>query len=228
MKSFVPLTVLLISHTSLPVYAYCPPGDPSWLSYIRRDNNRCEGMKDGRDASSSLSLRSFMTSSLTNLPSSLSIWVAGSSTPNVVVQEFSRNYLLDDVNMIPSGKNSFFSLNTDLMRRVGIRNVNSLFAHAYVIQNASTVYYPVVLGKKSNSYTYVLYAPGSSVLEKIQIRQLGNNKTFLNQSLSQPRKGVIPFQWKYGNASSGDYELYVEDGSGNPRRFRFKHNPKWL
>lgn len=114
------------------------------------------------------------------------------------------------------------------MQNAGITTPTSLLAIAYVIRNASPVYYPTILGKPSGSYTFVLFAPKPTAFRRIQIRKLGNTQPFLNQSLQRSREGEIPLQWNYGNAPAGDYELYVEDSQGSQRRFPFKHNRQWL
>lgn len=227
MKLFLLLTTFLLTLTPISAQAACPSGDPNKLNYIRRDNNRCEGMRDRRDASGSLALVSFVTSNLSALPNPLAIRVAGSTSPNLEVQDLSRNYRLDEVKMNRSGNSAIFPLNTRILRSVGI-NVNSLLAVAYVIRNASPVYYPTILGNASRSYTFVLYAPRPTSFRKIQIRRAGKSTLYLNTSLSQPREGQIPFQWSYGKAPAGSYELFVEDSRGNPRRFLFEHNPQWL
>ncbi|NJR52181.1 MAG: hypothetical protein HC780_24040 [Leptolyngbyaceae cyanobacterium CSU_1_3] len=228
MKRLVWLTSLLLTLAPPPAQAACPTGNPTTLSYIRRDNNRCEGLRDRRDASGSLSLVSFATSSLSNLSDPLTIRVAGSANPTLEVQEFSRNYRLDAVRMNPSGNGATFSLNPKILRNAGITTPNSLLAIAYVIRNASPIYYPTILGNASGTYTFVLFAPKPTAFRKIQIRRSGDSKTYLNQSLRQSREGEIPLQWNYSNAPAGDYELFVEDSQGSQRRFPFKHNRQWL
>ena len=228
MKYLFWLTPLLLTLTPLSAEAVCPTTGSSTFSYMRRDNNRCEGLRDRQNASGSLSLVSFVTSNLGTLTNPLNIRVAGSTTPTLEVQEFSRNYRLDEVQMQPSGNSAIFPLNPKILQNAGITTTNSLLAVAYVIRNASPVYYPTVLGKASGNYTFVLFAPKPTAFKKIQIRKLGNSKPYLNQSLSQLREGEIPFQWSYGNAPAGDYELYVEDSQGKQRRFPFKHNRQWL
>lgn len=228
MKRLVWLTTLLLTCVPLAAQAICPAGNPTTLNYIRRDNNRCEGLRDRQDASGSLSLVSFVTSNLSSLTNPLTIRVVGTPNPTLEVQEFSRNYRLDNVQMKPSGNGATFPLNPRILQNAGITTPNRLLAIAYVIRNASPIYYPTVLGKASSSYTFVLFAPKPTAFKKIQIRQSGNAKSYLNQSLSQAREGVIPLQWNYGNAPAGDYELYVEDNQGSQRRFSFKHNRQWL
>ena len=223
------LTTLLLTLAPLSAQAACPVGQPSALNYIRRDNNRCEGLRDRQDASGSLSLISFVTTNLTSLANPLNIRVVGSPTPTLQVQEFSRNYRLDDVQMQASGNDAVFPLNSRILQNAGIKDPNRLLAIASVTRNAAAVYYPTILGQASGSYTFVLYAPQPTVFKKIQIRQPSQpGKPYLNQSLSQPRTGQIPFKWNYGSAPAGDYELYVEDSQGKQRRFPFKHNRQWL
>ena len=219
---------LLFPLVPLSALAVCPAGDPNAFSYIRRDNNRCEGLRDRQDASGSLSLVSFVTTNLSAIGESLTIRVAGNPNPNLEIQEFSRNYRLDDVQMQRDNRSASFPLNTRILQKAGITQPIRLRAIAYVLHNSSPVYYPTILGHASDSYTFVLYAPKPTAFKTIQIRQIGNPKPFVKYTLSQPREGQIPFPWKYGNAPAGDYELYLEDHQGQQRRFSFKHNRQWL
>jgi hypothetical protein len=228
MKPILFLTTLLLILVPLSAQAACPQGNPDWIAYIRRENNRCEGKRDGRDASGSLMLVSFITTNLSKLPNSLVIRVAGNNNPSLEVQEYSSNYRLDEVKMKSSGQSAIFPLDTKIMRKALIDNVKSLLAVAYTIQNASAIYYPIVLGKPSGSYTFVLYSPKPTVFKKIQIRNLSNSTLHLNQSLRQPLDGNISLKWPYSSAPAGDYQLYLEDDRGNLSRFKFKHNPQWL
>jgi flagellar basal-body rod modification protein FlgD len=228
MKHLIWFTTLLLIATPLSAEAVCPKGNPTTLSYIRRDNNRCEGLRDRRDASASLSLVSFVTTNLSNLANPLNIRVAGSTNPTLEVQEFSRNYRLDDVQMQPSGNSAIFPLNPTILQKAGITTPTSLLAIAYVIRNTSPVYYPTILGKASGRYTFVLYAPKPTAFKTIQIRKLGTPKPYLTQSLRQLQEGEILLQWNYGNAPAGDYELYVQDSQNKQRHFPFKHNQQWL
>ncbi len=228
MKRLFCFTTLLLTLAPLSAQATCPSGKPSALSYMRRDNNRCEGLRDRQNASGSLSLVSFVTTNLDSLSDPLTIRVAGSNNPTLEVQEFSRNYRLDDVQMKPSGNGATFPLNPRILRNAGITKPDRLRAIAYVVPNTAAVYYPIILGSASGSYTFVLYAPKPTAFKKIQIRKAGNSKPYLNQAFSQAREGEIPLQWSYGNAPAGDYELYIEDSNGKQRRFTFKHNRQWL
>lgn len=228
MNRLIWLTALLLTALPLSAQANCPAGRPNDLNYIRRDNNRCEGLRDRRDASGNLSLVSFVTTNLGNLSNPLTIRVAGSTAPTLEVQEFSRNYRLDNVQMQPRGNSAIFPLNTKVLDRANIKTPDRLLAVAYVIQNGSPIYYPTVLGNASGRYTFVLFAPKPTGFRKIQIRRVGNPKPYLDQSLQQPREGEIAFDWTYGNAPAGDYELYLEDSRGSQRRIRFKHNRQWL
>ncbi len=228
MKYLVYLTSLLLVFSPLAAQATCPSGNPNSLNYVRRDNNRCEGLRDRRDASGSLSLVSFVTSSLSSLADPLNIRVAGSTNPTLEVQEFSRNYRLDDVKMKPSGNGATFPLDPKILRSAGITTPDSLLAIAFVLRGSSPIYFPTILGKPSGSYTFVLFAPKPTAFKKIQILKVGSSKPLLNTSLSQMLEGQIPVDWRYGNAPAGDYVLMVEDSQGHQRRFPFKHNRQWL
>jgi len=229
MKQILWLTTTLVCTLfPLSAVAACPTTSPNPFAYVRRDNNRCEGLRDGKDASGSLSLISFVTSSLKDISNPLTIRVPGSSKPILEIQEFSRNYRLDEVKMQPSGNGATFSLNSRILRNAGITKTETLFAIAYTMRNASPMYYPTILGKASKLYTFVLYTEKPTAFRKIQIRRPGSATPLLNQSFRQPRIGSISFQWQYGNAPVGNYELYLEDSEGSTSRFPFKHNRQWL
>jgi hypothetical protein len=229
MKRLLPLTAILVC-TLFPLSAgaACPTSSPNPLAYVRRDNNRCEGLRDGKDASGSLSLISFVSSNLKDISNPLPIRVPGSTSPILEVQEFSRNYRLDEVKMQPSGNGSAFSLNSRILQNAGITKPESLFAVAYVIRDGSPIYYPTFFGKASSQYTFVLYTEKPTAFKKIQVRRQGSSTLVLDQSFRQPRTGSILVQWRYDSAPTGNYELYLEDSQGEVSRFPFKHNRQWL
>jgi hypothetical protein len=154
MKRLFLLTAALVCTLfPLSVKAACPTSDPNPLAYVRRDNNRCEGLRDGRDASGSLFLISFVTSSLKDISNPLKIRVPGSSNPILEVQEFSRNYRLDEVKTQSSGNGSTFSLNSRILQNAGITKTENLFAIAYTMRDASPMFYiPLCCTPKSRPH----------------------------------------------------------------------------
>lgn len=220
------LGLLLLALSPLAAQA-CPAGNSDSLAYIRRDNNRCEGLRD-RNASSGFDLVSFATTNLgDNYPSNLNIRVPGTgdTRPAVVVQSFDRNYRLDNLNSIQTSDGYSFPLNTRVLQQADV-STQSLRATAYITRDSSPVYFPVVLGQSSSAYEFVIYSPQRSTFPTFEIRQ--NGKTVYKNPRNTPQQGLIRLTWSYGNAPAGSYELYIVDGEGQRRSFRFEHNSAWF
>ena len=72
MRRIAFLTLTILSITPLSAIA-CQNGHPDSLAYIRRDENRCEGLKDGQDVSLSFRLTSLVSRSLNSYPDTLTV-----------------------------------------------------------------------------------------------------------------------------------------------------------
>jgi hypothetical protein len=230
MKFKLLLTTLWFLSLSQFVSQACPPlKNPKSLAYARRDHNRCEGLKD-RDASSTFELISFATGNLSgyiSYPTILPILVPGTVnlSPNVKVQSFIRNYRLDNLEAASKSSDFNFLLDTSVLTTAAIP-IESLQATAYITRDSSLVYFPVTLGQSSGEYRFVLYSPQRIAFPKIEIRR--NGKTVFPLSpIKTPRDGQISLTWN-GKAPAGTYELYLVDGDGQSRTFRFEHDPRWL
>lgn len=221
------LSLLLFSLNPLAAQA-CSEGHPRSLAYIRRDNNRCEGLLNSRNISTrTFSLISFSTSNLNSYPNTLKIEVPGTGNrqPNIAVQSFYRNYRLDELKS-ESGSSGFsFPLNTNVLKKSDIP-IRILRATAYITRNSASVYFPVIFGQPSGRYEFVLYSPQRTTFPTIEIRRQG--QVLFRNSRQTPQRGEIPFTWEYGKAPAGTYELYIVDGEGEDRTFRFQHDSSWL
>jgi flagellar basal-body rod modification protein FlgD len=224
------LTTLLLFSLSPLVAQACPPlNNPKSLAYARRDNNRCEGLQD-RDASSTFELISFATGSISSnasFPNTLTIRVpsTGNLSPTIEVQSFIRNYRLDNLEAPSKSSGISFPLDTSVLKKANIP-LESLRATAYITRDSGFVYFPVILEQPSDHYQFVVYSPQRTTFPTIEIRR--NGKTILPlPSLKTPRSGQIFLTWNR-KAPAGTYELYLVDGEGQPRTFRFEHNPSWL
>ncbi|NET07866.1 MAG: hypothetical protein F6K09_23545 [Merismopedia sp. SIO2A8] len=220
------ISLLLLSLSPLAAQA-CPEGHNRSLAYIRRDNNRCEGLLDSRDATSTIYLIAFSTSNLNSYPETLKIEVPGTGNrqPNIEVQSFYRNYRLDQLDSKYSSSGFLFPLNTNVLKKSGIP-IRLLRATAYINRNSTPFYFPVILGQPSDRYEFVLYSPQRNTFPTFEIRSQG--KVLSSNPRQTPRRGQIRFAWKYGDAPAGTYELYIVDGEGKERTFRFQHDPSWL
>lgn len=219
-------SLLILSLSPLVVQA-CPTGNPRSLAYIRRDNNRCEGLQD-RNASGTFNLISFSTSNLSDYPNTdtLNIRVPGTgrTRPAVTVQSFDRNYRLDNLNTRSSSSGFTFALNTNVLKKAEVA-VGSLRATAYITRNSAPVYFPVILGQASDRYVFVVYAPERTTFPTFEIRR--NGKAVTRSPRTNPQQGQIRLAWEYGDAPAGSYELYIVDGQKQRRTFRFEHDPNW-
>jgi hypothetical protein len=220
------ISLFMLSLTPLAAQA-CPSGNPQSLAYIRRDNNRCEGLRD-RNASDAFGLLSFSTSALSSYPDALTIRVPGTSNtpPTITLQSFFRNYLLDSINPNFNKSGYTFALNTRTVLQSATVPLTSLRALAYINRDSNPVYFPVILGSPGRQYQFVLNLPQRTTLPKLEIRR--NGQAIFKKPQNDPQDGEFSFNWSYGNATAGTYELYIEDGEGQHRTFRFQHNPDWL
>ncbi|MBW4660516.1 MAG: hypothetical protein KME15_17735 [Drouetiella hepatica Uher 2000/2452] len=219
-------SLLILSLVPLAAQA-CPTGNSQSLAYIRRDNNRCEGLRE-QNASASFGLISFSTSTLSSYPDRLTLRVpgTGSTPPTVALQSFYRKYLLDNISPSSSAYGYTFNLDTRTVLKAAEIPITRLRALAYTTRDSNPIYFPVILGSPDSQYQFVLSIPQRTTLPKLEIRYKG--QAVFKKPQTNPQEGEFSFNWKYGNADAGTYELYIEDGEGQHRTFRFQHNPDWL
>ncbi len=222
-------SLFIVNTISFIAYA-CPVGNARSLAYIRRDDNRCEGLRD-RNISSRFELIAFSTGEVNNYSNILKIRVPGTTTkiqPIIKLQSLFRNYLLDQFQSMDHSSEFTFDLKTNpVLQRANIP-ANSLLPLAFIEQNSKRNYYPVILDKASDSYKIVIYTPEYRTFPKVEIRQNGK----LIPSNLKPRNiadnGAIVFYWEAKNTPPGTYNFYLEDGDGKSLSFSLKHNPNWL
>ena len=214
-----------------PIANACQPGNPGSLAYIRRNNNRCEGILDRNISTGSLpELISFATSNLAEYPNSLKIQVPGNSNqkPKIEIQSFFIKYLLNKLDTQYIQPNFTFDLNTKtvLQHRAVQVPFNSLRSLAFIVEDSEPVYFPVILGESSGEYEFVINSLQRTAFPVLEIRYQG--KTVFSDPRNNPQQGHIFLTWKYGNAPAGRYELYLETSEGKSRTFPFEHNPSWF
>ena len=212
-------------------YASCNTGNPWSVAYIRRNNNRCEGILDRNISTSSFpDLISFATSNLTEYPNDLLIQVpVNSKELKVSIQSFTKRYRLDELKLEDNQSNLTFKLNTRKVlqhRRVQIP-FDSLRSLAFMIEDSEPLYFPVVLGKNSDEYEFVINAVRRTAFPVLEIRHEGET-IFKFEERNNPQRGHIRLLWNYKNAVEGNYELYLETSEGKTRSFPFQHNPDWF
>ncbi|MGK7880634.1 MAG: hypothetical protein AB4060_11105, partial [Crocosphaera sp.] len=152
------ISLYLLNMTSLTANA-CPTGRPRDIRYIRRDNNRCEGILDGRPISNNFELIAFYTSNLTNYPKTLKIRVPGTGRdkPIIQIQSYVKNYLFDKVETEYNSSGFIFDLRTNTVLQRAKVPLNSLLPLAFVEKNSRRIYHTVIIEQSSNSYKFVIF-----------------------------------------------------------------------
>lgn len=228
------LTSLLILNFHTLAAQACPNGNPQTLGYMRRDNNRCEGIA-GINVGGAFSLISFVTRNIPAFGDNLSLQIPriGDTSPDISVRSLGKNYQLDDFSLVPNQNNFTFNWPTRILKEANIPT-NSLRALASFNLGSQVVYVPVILGQPSGQYEIVLY---SSQLVKIPTFEISrNNQVVYRNSRTTPQRGEVVFNWDGRNAPAGRYQLRVVaqlEQYGRPpepvnRQITFEHNPNWL
>ncbi|MBP0015559.1 MAG: hypothetical protein J7545_09805 [Roseofilum sp. SBFL] len=237
-KIFLTLLSLWVTLGATPAFA-CPLGNPDSVDYIRRDDNRCEGLVN-RPISASIRLVSFSTGAPAAYPNCLTLRIPGiNQMPQFKMQSFLRDYLLDKlsttaVRFINNGME--YDLDTQPVLRSGKVPPNSLRAIAYITEKSEKIYYPVILNPSSEYYEFTLYVGGNArtTFPTLQIRKDG--RVYHNIPQNNPKTGEVRFSWNFDEAPAGRYELYMvikQQRPGQPQNndtqiILFYHNPAWF
>ena len=232
MRRIAFLTLTILSITPLSAIA-CQNGHPDSLAYIRRDENRCEGLKDGQDVSLSFRLTSLVSRSLNSYPDTLTVKIPApnNSTPNLVIQSYFRNYRLDEIKLVKSASNFIFNLPTTILQKAKIP-LNKLRALAYITEKSQNVYFPVILGTPSPQYEFVIYSPERVIFTNLEVRHNGKVIPGSQSPRPNPIQGEVVYTWNPAKApENGRYELYVQAKGENQTRaysYYFEHQNNWL
>jgi hypothetical protein len=232
MKHKLLLTSLFIfTFSTLPVQA-CPPGNSQSTAYIRRDDNRCEGIQP-KEVAAGINLISLVTRGISTYPNLLILQIPhlsnDTSKPKVKVRSLDKNYVLDNLSLIPSQSQFTFPLKPDILNKAAIP-ANTLRALAEV----NSVYLPVTIGEPSTQYEFVFYTSSRAKFPTFEI--LHNGKVVYTSPRNNAQDGEVVFTWNGQKAPAGRYEIHYvaeKERIGRPpekfeRRFYFEHNPNWL
>lgn len=222
-------SLFTFSLSTLPVQA-CPSGNPQTTKYIRRENNRCEGIEP-RNIVSGINLISIATRGIISYPNLLTLQIPslGNSTPEVKVQSLSKNYLLDNLSLKSSEGRFTFPLKPNVLNQAAVPP-NTLRALASV----NAVYLPVTIGQPSGQYEFVFYTSRRAKFSTFEI--LDNGKLIHSNPRKNAQIGEVVFTWNAGKVPAGRYQIHViaeQERIGRPaekfeRRYYFEHNPSWL
>lgn len=230
---FLCTSLFLFSLSTLPAQA-CPTGNPRTTAYMRRENNRCEGIQS-RNVASGINLISIVTRGITSYPKFLTLKIPrlGNSNPEIKVQSLRKNYLLDRLSLQPRRNRFTFKLKSHVLKEAKVPP-KTLRALAEV----NSVYLPVTIGRTSGKYEFVFYSSYRSKFSTFEI--LRNGKVVYRNPRKYARSGEIIFTWNGTwngkKAPRGRYQIHViaeQERRGRPtekfqRRYSFEHNPNWL
>jgi hypothetical protein len=219
----------------------CPGGKSSTsIDYIRRDNNRCEGIKPIQiDGGASLNFISIATRKLDSYGKNISIEVpriSGDKQPVVLVRSFSDDYRyqLDEFSLSKINERFGFSWSTYVLKTKEIPP-DSLRGLAKYDIGSQPVYVPIIIGQKSNNYEFVFYSQSRVKFNVFKIIA-PDGKQVYSTNRPNPKSGETIFNWDGSKAPPGRYELqYVavieaknQPGERITARYIFEHNPNWL
>ncbi|MEM8805139.1 MAG: hypothetical protein AAGF01_03725 [Cyanobacteria bacterium P01_G01_bin.38] len=236
LASLVVFGLISLSAPSLPAQATCSSGNQSSSEYIRRDDNRCEGIQQSRNnISRSIDLISLTSSREGALGSTLEIKIprVAGNQPNVEIIEPNANYQLNNMSLFSSGQFYRFDLSTTELNRHGI-SLNSLRALARPQGGNQIVYLPVILNNPAPKYRFVFYSSRAASFQRAEIRKDG--RPLVSWGAQGRRQGEKNFEWTPGTSSAGRYTFYYEanihQSRGTPETVRrsiaFEHDPAWL
>ncbi|MEA5469754.1 hypothetical protein [Spirulina sp. 06S082] len=220
--------------TAVGAQAACPNGNPQELNYIRRENNRCEGIVERSSISGSLRLISLTTRGVNSFGNNLTIRIprlANTSRPNVTLRAIEQDYQLNELRLVPRSQTYNFHWSTYVLKKAGILPTN---LRAIANTGSQIVYIPVIIGSPADRYEFVFHSSSPVRFKTLQIK---HNGTIVHTD-STPifEKGEISFPWDGRNQNTGRYQLYyeaeIERIGRAPRLVRrtltFAHNPNWL
>jgi hypothetical protein len=105
-------------------------------------------------------------------------------TPNITVQSYVRNYLLDNLSLDSTPSHYNFNLNPQVVLKKANIPPNSLRAIATVRKDSQDIYYPVIFNQAGKYYDLTLYSSTRRAFPQVEIRRQG--KVF--SSNLKPRK----------------------------------------
>jgi len=227
---FLFTSLFLFSLSALPAQA-CPTGNSRTTAYMRRGNNRCEGIQTSRNVTSGINLISIVTRGITSYPNFLTLQIPrlSNSNPEIKVQSLRKNYLLNKLSLQPRRNRFTFKLKSHVLKKAKVPP-KTLRALAEV----NAVYLPVTIGRTSGKYEFVFYSSYRSKFSTFEILRKG--KVVYHNPPKSARNGEIIFTWNGKKAPRGRYQIHVvaeQERIGRPaekfrRRYYFEHNPMWL
>lgn len=235
-RTFIILSTIFTTTLSLPATA-CPQQSDNPNAYIRRDNNRCEGIDLETTVSGTLDFISFTVNTLDSTwPSLLSLQVPtiNSQQPEIELRAIGSRYRMDELDLISSTTAHTFQWPSTVLKRMDIPT-HRLRATAAI--GTSVVYLPVIINKPDPQYQFVFYSSADARFTTAEIRSDNDNSVIHNfNPTSDFQSGEHIFTWDTSNTPAGQYSLHYTVELDFPggveklgeRRITFEHDPAWL
>lgn len=217
----------------------CELGNPSSSDYIRRDSNRCEGIRQ-IEISGGLSLIGLYTydSAISNNDESILLRIPytniSNQPANEYIQETRNNYVLNEIDWNQGNSFYYFHLNPQVIER---EQISPESLRAYSTSRELGIYIPVIIGDFSKEYKITFLADRPAKINKIYILDIDGNNVW-ERSSRFFEDGEITFSWdgkdRLGNhAPDGRYQLVYEYQLQNVSEPRtdseaFVHQIRWL
>jgi hypothetical protein len=234
-------SIFILGLSSQMAALACPDGkSPTSIDYIRRDNNRCEGIKAiPIDGGASLNFISIATRKLDSYGKNISIEVprlSGDKQPTVTIRSFNNDdsrYQLDEISLSKIKQGFGFSWDSYVLRTQKIPP-NSLRGIAKYSVGAQAVYVPTIVGQKSNNYEFVFYS--QSRVQFLSFKIIAPDGKIYSINRPNSKSGETIFNWDGSKAPAGRYKLryvaIIEPTNRDSQRIDesliFEHNPDWL
>ncbi len=239
-KIFI-ISIFILGLSSQMAALACPDGkSPKSIDYIRRDNNRCEGIKSIQiEGGDSLNFISIATRKLDSYGKNISIEIprmSGDNQPIVSIRSFSDDYRyqLDDFSLSKTNERFRFNWSSYVLKTKEIPP-SSLRGLARYDIGTQPVYVPTIIGQKSNNYEFVFYSQSRVKFNVFKIIA-PDGKQIYSTNRPNPQSGETIFNWDGSKAPAGRYKLQyiaiIEPTNRDSQRIAaniiFEHNPDWL
>jgi hypothetical protein len=237
-KAFV-ASILALIFSPLTAASACPKGEPNSTDYIRRENNRCEGIKADPVSGNSLSFISISTHKLNSYGDKLTIdvpQIAGGGQPQVIVKSLGDDYhyQLDDFQLSKSTTRFRFNWSSYVLQTKKIPS-GSLRGLASYSSSSQSIYVPVIFGGSSNNYEFTFYSQSRVKFTIFKIISPDGKIVYSTNQVNY-QDGETTFVWDGSNVPAGRYTIdYIanierkdQPSDRIPGRIVFAHDPNWL
>jgi flagellar hook assembly protein FlgD len=232
-------SLLVLSFSPISRAFACPKGEPSSTDYIRRDNNRCEGIKADTVSGNSLNFVSISTNKLSKYGDKLTIQIpqiAGGDRPNASIKYLGDgyHYQLDDLLLSKNTGKFRFTWNSYVLKTKDIPP-QSLRGLASYNLGSQSVYVPILFGGSDRNYEFVFYSESRVKFSLFEIITPDGKQIYGTNQLTD-KNGETIFNWNGINVPSGRYQIHYiafverknQPSDRIEQRIVFEHDSNWL